>query len=36
MRTAPENGFATPRLLATEPSRFLRRIYSAVTTSIES
>jgi len=29
---APQNGFAEPRLLATHPSRFLRRIYSAVAT----
>jgi ubiquinone/menaquinone biosynthesis C-methylase UbiE len=29
-RLAPENGFEEPRLLATHPSRFLGRIYSAV------
>ncbi len=28
---AVANGFAEPRLLASEPSRFLRRIYSAAT-----
>src|SRR5207244_12017846 len=31
-RVAVDNGFAAPRLLATVPSRFLRRIYAAVTT----
>jgi SAM-dependent methyltransferase len=30
-RVAVSNGFAEPRLLDAEPSRFLRRIYSAVT-----
>ena len=30
-RIAVANGFAEPRLLDTEPSRFLRRIYSAAT-----
>jgi ubiquinone/menaquinone biosynthesis C-methylase UbiE len=29
---ASQSGFAEPRLLATHPSRFLRRIYSAMTT----
>jgi SAM-dependent methyltransferase len=28
-RVAPRSGFAEPRLLASHPSRFLRRIYSA-------
>jgi ubiquinone/menaquinone biosynthesis C-methylase UbiE len=28
-RVAPQSGFAEPRLLASHPSRFLRRIYSA-------
>ena len=32
-RLAVSNGFAEPRLLDAEPSRFLRRIYSALTTA---
>ena len=32
-KIAEANGFAQPRLLDTEPSRFLRRIYSAQTTA---
>lgn len=31
-RVAVANAFAEPRLLDAEPSRFLRRIYSAATT----
>ena len=31
-RVAVANGFAAPRLLATVPSRFLRRMYAAMTT----
>ena len=31
-RVAVDNGFAAPRLLATVPSRFLRRMYAAMTT----
>ena len=34
-RVAVANGFAEPQLLDEEPSRFLRRIYSAATTATE-